>query len=150
MVVPTVGPGLDRGLGVPGEMFGHHADLRINRLVPLDHFAGIGGHTSEDRRHGAVSAVFGLVVGLVVADRIEEVVVFLLIGVFSLSLESPGDLPFHVTRRVFTAATAHVAEAFRSGHMLGNIAPTTVDMAAAAEAAGAVRVFKFDGVVIED
>src|SRR5207249_9857686 len=57
---------------------------------------------------------------------------------------------FHVTRRVFTAATAHVAETFRSGHMLGNIAPTTIDMAAATEAAGAVRVFKFDGVVIED
>jgi len=58
-------------------------------------------------------------------------------------MEAPG---------VFAAndMAANVAGAFRAGEVFGDVAPTTVDMAALAEAARAVRVFKFHGVMVED
>src|SRR6266566_8999622 len=75
---------------------------------------------------------------------------FLLIWIFAFALKSPCDFAFEVAHRVFASTAPHVAGALRAYHMLGNIAPTAVDMAAIAEAARAIRVFKLDGVMIED
>ena len=70
----------------------HGVDVRSDGGIPFDFFAGIGGHAAEDGRHGAVRAVFGFVVRLVVADGGEQVVVLLLIWFAASDVALPAPL----------------------------------------------------------
>src|SRR6266478_5493181 len=73
--------GFGAGIGVPGEDFGEVIYGGAEGGVPIELFAGVGGHAAKEGGHGAVGAVFGFAVGRVVADGGEEVVVLLLVGV---------------------------------------------------------------------
>src|SRR5262249_41688101 len=55
--------GADSGLrlGVPGIGFRREIDLGIQRMVPLDDFAGVGGHAAHDGGQGAECGVIEFV-----------------------------------------------------------------------------------------
>ena len=59
---------------------GSEGELGIHGVVPLDDLARVGRHAAHDRSERAPGAVFDFAVGQVVVDRVEEIVVFLLIG----------------------------------------------------------------------
>src|SRR4051812_30898268 len=66
--IHAVRAGLDPHFGVPRKLFREEVNLGIDSVIPLDHFAGVSRHASEDRGHGAVRPVFGFVVRFVGAD----------------------------------------------------------------------------------
>src|ERR1041385_8061152 len=143
-LIHAIGAGERGRFGVPRVFLRHDADLGIDRVVPLDELAGVGAHAAQDGGHAALGAVLGFVVGLVIADGVEQVVVLLLIRIFGAFLfVAPGVV-------AADDMAADVAIALRAHDVLGNIAPTAIDVAALAEAARAIGVFELDGVVVED
>ena len=56
-------------------------DVRVQGLVPGDHLARLGGHAAHDADQGRIRTALGFVVGLVLADRLEEQVVLDLVVV---------------------------------------------------------------------
>src|SRR5437764_10605245 len=110
MVVPAVRIRQTLWLCVPRKFIGEVAEVGIQRRIPFDNFARVSGHAPEDRGHGAVGAVFRFIVGLVVADSREQVVVFHLVWIFGLVAETPGIL-------AADDVSADVATAFGSDHM---------------------------------
>ncbi len=92
--VAALSVGLDRRVGVhrvPVQARGQ-LQVRSQRLFPRDHLARLGGHASEDARHGGVGAPFGLVAGLVLADRFEQQVVLNLIRIATRPVVLPDQI----------------------------------------------------------
>ncbi len=79
--VSSVCIGHDWGWVVEGFDFGSHGNVGLDGVSPLDFEAGISCHSPHDCGHGAECAAFGLVVRKVVPDGLEEVIVFLLVGI---------------------------------------------------------------------
>lgn len=131
--------------GVPVKDFGQDGSLGGEGFVPFNGFAGVGGHASEDGGHSAFGAVFGFVEGFVVADGVEEVVVFLLVGVFALSIESPGGGVVAVD-----GVSVNLGGAFAAVGVFGDAVPATALVATLAEHFGAIGVFEFDAVVVKN
>src|SRR5688572_17134844 len=113
--VHPVGAGFVGRFGVPIEGLGHDAEVGVDGVVPVQDFAGVGGHAAEDGGHAALGAVFGFVEGLVVADGLEQVVVFLLVRIATAVAEAPGVLAANGVR-------ADIATAFGALHVLGHAA----------------------------
>src|SRR5437773_1200787 len=143
MIVPTVWVWMTFRLGIPGQFIREIVQLRIDCFVPFDNFARISRHSAKNSGHGAVGAVLGFVIRLVVANGVEQVVVLLLIRVLAFLRKLPGVFAAHDVR-------ADITSSLCSDHMLRNIAPTAVDVAALAEASSAVLVFEFYTVMIEN
>ena len=66
---------------IPCIIFRHDTNLRIESLLPLQFFSGIGGHTPNDRSHRAFRSVVCVVDRLVLPDMAMQLVVLYLIGV---------------------------------------------------------------------
>ena len=130
---------------VPVKDFGQEGGFGGQGFVPLDGFTGVGSHASEDGGHGAFGAVFGFVEGLVVADGVEEVVVFLLVGVFALAVEAPGGGVV-----AMDGVAVNLGGSFTAVGVFGDAVPATSLVAALAEHFGSVGVFEFDAVVVKD
>src|SRR5439155_9962698 len=120
-------------------LFWHNADSRVDRVLPFDDFAGISSHAAEDRGHAARGAILGFVVGLVIPDGIEQVIVLLLIRVFPSLANTPGILASSANNM-----PADIAIALRANSVFGHAAPAAVNVPALTEAARAVRIFELD------
>ena len=64
-------------------------EVRGHRLIPGDQLARLGGHAAEDAGHGGLRAALGLVVGLVLADGLEQQVVLALVRIARRPLVIP-------------------------------------------------------------
>ena len=129
-MVIAVGVGHRLWIRVPGETFREITDLRFDGVVPIDDFARVGGHAAQDRSHGTVGSILGLIVRLIVSNGIEQVVVFLLVRVLgALFLEAPCAIAIQELHRI----SADVAGAFGPDGMFGDVAPAAKLVAALAE-----------------
>src|SRR5207248_213710 len=98
-------------------------DLRGERLAPLHFLAGIGGHAAEDRGHGALGAIDGFAVFLVLANGREEIVMLLLVRILrALGFVAPGFIGEDLV-------LAHVGAAFGALHVLAHAVPAAGLMA---------------------
>src|SRR5437667_424593 len=123
-------------ISVPIKLVREEIYLRLHSSVPFDHLARIGRQAAQDCRHRAGGAVFGVVAWFVVPDRVEQLVVFLLIRISHFApLEAPG------SSSSANDVRADVAIALRTDHVLGNTIPATVNVPAEAEPARAVGIF---------
>ncbi len=141
--------GHDGGGVVEGFDFGGHGEVGVDGVGPFDFETGVASHAAHDGGHGAESAALGLVVGEVVADRVEEVVVFLLVGVNGGFFGFVGPRVFAGDCELVTVVD-HFDGAEGAMGAFGDVVETAGDLAVLNEHAGTVGVFVFDGEVIVD
>lgn len=141
--------GHDGGGIVEGFDFGGHGEVGVDGVGPFDFEAGVAGHASHDSGHGTECAAFGLVVGEVVADGVEEVVVFLLVGVDGGFFGFVGPRVFAGDRELVTVVD-HFDGAEGAVGAFGDVVETAGNLAVLNEHAGTVGVFVFDGEMIVD
>src|SRR5689334_15530140 len=77
---PRLRDGAVGGLA-PGVLPGAEVFLGVQRLVPTDDLAGVGGHAAHDRQQGAARHVGAVIDRVARADRGEELVVLGLVHV---------------------------------------------------------------------
>src|SRR5207237_4151486 len=114
-----------RGLGVPGVFLGHDVRALGQGVVPEHALATVSRHAAHDRGERANRAVLALVVGDVVADRVEKVVVLLLVRVLALGVGLPGGAVAHLE-----TVTADVSVALGAVGVLRDALPRVLLVAA--------------------
>ena len=75
LVTPGSASGVDVEAAVPLQVLGNELLLRIQRLIPGDLLAGVGGHAAHDREQRAGGHALAVVHRLVLADGGEQQVV---------------------------------------------------------------------------
>lgn len=113
-------------------------------LVPGDGFAAVGGFAAHDTGEGGFGDIAGFVDGVALADAIDEVDVFLFVGVGVGVTEAPGAAVGGLD------PVAAVTGAFGAEDGFFDFIVAVIDLAALAEHADAVGVFEFDGEVVVD
>ncbi len=132
--------------------------LAVEHVVVGDHAAGVGGHAAHGGDHAGDGAAFGFVVGLVVADGVDEVAPFVAVRVvfaaghfgFPHQAFLGGEVPF-VNRRREAAIPAFGDDgaAFAAVQAAGVDFAATGHATAIKQEGGAVLVGVFHGVDIE-
>ena len=131
------------GHSIPCEGLWQGADLGVDGIFPFNDLARVSCHTPEDGSHRTLGTILSFIVGNIVADRVEEVIVLLLIGVLSI----PPNLQLFSPRMMspvdFGAALAAMS-------MLRDAVPATHLMTALAVHSGAISIFEFHRVVVKN
>ena len=118
---------------------------RIDCIVPLDILARVRSHASEDRCHGTLGTILGLVGDAAGTQFTEQVMMFFLVTA-SFTLGSPG----HFSLGIVNLAATDVRVSLAAMSMLGNAIPAIANVSTLAEQLGSIPVGVFHEVVIID
>jgi hypothetical protein len=132
------------------ERLGGQVELRVEGLVPGQSLASIGRHPTHDRRQGALGDGLQLVERLARADAIDQVDVFLFVGVPLVDVLGSSPDGLAISGLVDVGLVGQLVDPLGADDGLRVRAGAAVDLAALAAGLDPVGIFVLDREMIED